>query len=228
MCTRKKITGRQCPCKVPRLLLGNSPNQSTMVAPLSTAPSSPASASSSPSPASPEALMPPAPLSLAPAPAPPALALPGGEARVNEDALPEALAALEPKAELSSPGEVIELSNEDEPKDLTPLVIAAPTTPAIPTIPTASVAYDILGPSAPCTAGPPDTSHDEITRKLYIELNREILGIPGDGGLVILISNEEEDIEAEEKVDDEEKDDAVSDSGSSMESEAAPISPLSS
>lgn len=70
-------------------------------------------------------------------------------------------------------------------------------------------------------------SHDEkITRMVYIELNHEALSIPRDGGLVILNSNDEKDIKAEEKVNKEEKDDTVSSDGSLMESEAAPISPL--
>jgi hypothetical protein len=75
-------------------------------------------------------------------------------------------------------------------------------------------------------------SHDEeIARKLYVELNREALGIPGDGGLVILSSDSEEEVTEEEEVDGEEKKEEVKDepagSGSLTGGEAAPISPSS-
>ena len=39
----------------------------------------------------------------------------------------------------------------------------------------------------------PDTSGDwEFARKLFVELNREAIGIPGDGALVDLVSDDEE------------------------------------
>lgn len=103
--------------------------------PPSPATSSPSSASTSLPLASLEAPAPPslAPLPLAPEPAPPTLALPGREARVDEEVAPEVLAVLMPKAEPSSPGEVIELSN-DEPKSLTPLIATA-ALPAAPSSP---------------------------------------------------------------------------------------------
>ncbi|XP_066354598.1 uncharacterized protein [Miscanthus floridulus] len=44
---------------------------------------------------------------------------------------------------------------------------------------------------------------EEIMRKLFVELNREAIGIPRDGGLVILSSNSKEEIIEEEEVDEE-------------------------
>ena len=40
-------------------------------------------------------------------------------------------------------------------------------------------------------------------RKLFVELNHKTIGIPGDGGLMILNSDDEEEVTEEE--DDEEK-----------------------
>lgn len=52
-------------------------------------------------------------------------------------------------------------------------------------------------------------SHDEeIARKLFIELNHEAIGIPGDGGLVILNSDDEDEATEEEEVDEEEEEEA--------------------
>jgi hypothetical protein len=94
------------------------------------------------------------------------------------------------------------------------------------------VVTDIPSPFAPYTAGPTDTSHDEeIARRFHIELNREALGILGDGGLVILSCDSEEEVIEEEEVDEEESEEEVKDkpvgSGSSIGGEAAPISPPS-
>jgi hypothetical protein len=93
---RKKTASRPLPRKVSRLLLSSMPGQSAEVPP-SPMTSSSSSASTSSPPASLEA---PVPLALEPAP--PALALPSREARVDEEATPEALAVLVPKAEPSS------------------------------------------------------------------------------------------------------------------------------
>jgi hypothetical protein len=45
---------------------------------------------------------------------------------------------------------------------------------------------------------------EEITRKLFVKLNREAIFIPRDGGLVILSSDSEVEI-TEEEADEEEK-----------------------
>lgn len=59
-------------------------------------------------------------------------------------------------------------------------------------IPTSTVPAE-AGPSAPRVSARPDTSCDkEFPRALFITLNREALGIPGDGGLVDLVSDEED------------------------------------
>jgi hypothetical protein len=79
----------------------------------------------------------------------------------------------------------------------------APAAPIISTTPTTSIAptvLDFLRPSTPCVIGQPDTNHDEeIVRKLFVELNREAIGILGDGGLVILSSDDEEEATEEEE-----------------------------
>jgi hypothetical protein len=67
-------------------------------------------------------------------------ALLGREARVDEDALPEVIAMLSPKPLPSSPEEVIELSNEDEPEILTPSGVIAPIAPIVNAIPVTTVA----------------------------------------------------------------------------------------
>ena len=98
---------------------------------------------------------------------------------------------------------MIELSDEDEPEGSTPPVGAAPAALVISTAPAASA---IPGSSTPCAFGWPDKSHDEeIARRLFIELNREAIGIPGDGGLVILGSDNDEEATEEEEVDEEEE-----------------------
>jgi hypothetical protein len=105
---------------------------------------------------------------------------------------------LSAKPEPSSPGEVIKLSDDDEPENVTPLVVATPATPivsAAPAILIVSIASNIPGPSIPRAVGLLDMSRDEeIARKLYIKLNRGALGILGDRGLVILSSDDEEDV----------------------------------
>ena len=67
-------------------------------------------------------------------------------------------------------------------------------------------------------------------RKLFVELNREAIGIPGDGGLVILSSDSEEE-SIEEEANEEEKKEELKDepagSGWSTGGEADPISPPS-
>jgi hypothetical protein len=45
-----------------------------------------------------------------------------------------------------------------------------------------------------------DTSHDEeLTRKLFGDLNRDILGPPGDGKIIILDDSDDDDKAQEEK-----------------------------
>jgi hypothetical protein len=47
----------------------------------------------------------------------------------------------------------------------------------------------------------PDTSHDfEFTQHLYGELNRALLGSPGDGKIIILSDSDEEEEESEETI----------------------------
>lgn len=107
------------------------------------------------------------------------------------------------KVEPASPGKVIKLSDGDEPEG--PILSGAAV----------HVASSSTGPSAPCVAGLPDTSGDEeFVRKLFVELNCEAIGIPGDGSLVILDSDEEGN--------DNEKEDAVGNGASSSDGEAAP------
>ncbi|CAD6219105.1 unnamed protein product [Miscanthus lutarioriparius] len=81
---------------------------------------------------------------------------------------------------------VIELSN-DEPEDLiASIAVAASTGPSK------------ARPSTPRVAIMPDTSDDwEFARKLFVELNREAIGIPGDGALVDLVSDNEDTMEAD-------------------------------
>ncbi|CAD6270135.1 unnamed protein product [Miscanthus lutarioriparius] len=148
-------------------------------------------------------------------PTPPALVVPGGEARVGEGAPLQSPARPSTQPVPSALEVVIELSIEDELKDPT---LPASTAPAAPIISTANVAcatsalLDFPGLSTPCTGGSLDTSHDEeITRKLFVELNCEAIGIPGDSGLVILSSDCKEEIIEEEEVDEEEKKDEVKD-----------------
>ncbi|CAD6260865.1 unnamed protein product [Miscanthus lutarioriparius] len=117
----------------------------------------------------------------------------------------------------AAPEVVIELSNEDELKDSGPLVGPVPIAPAstAATASVASTALDIPGPSAPCTAGSPDTSHDEeIARKLFVELNREAISILGDNDLVILSSDSEEEVTEEEDADEEEEENEPAGGGS--------------
>jgi len=74
-----------------------------------------------------------------------------------------------------------------------------------------SVVPDIPRPSTPCAIGQPDMSRDEeIARKLFVELNREAIGIPRDGGLVILSSDSEEE-SIEEEANKEEKKEELKD-----------------
>jgi len=70
---------------------------------------------------------------------------------------------------------VVEIS-DDELEDLTASVTA-----------TASISPSEAGPSAPRVTAVPDTSGDwEFAHKLFVELNREAIGISGDGALVDL------------------------------------------
>ena len=125
-----------------------------------------------------------------------------------------------------APEVVIELSVEPVGGASTPeLVGGASVAPVV------STALDVPGPSAPCTAGSPDMSHDEeIMRRLFVELNREAISILGDGGLVILSSDSEEEVVEEEEAVEEEKDESTG-GGSPSRGSPAPISlasPLSS
>ena len=125
---------------------------------------------------------------------------------------------------------VIELSEEDEPIGSTPLVGVAPATPVISNAPTTSVSSavpNIPRPSTPCTVGRPDTSHDEeIARKLFVKINHEGISILGDGGLMILSSNDEEEATEEKEANKEEEEvkDELAGSGSPLRNYAAPIS----
>lgn len=63
---------------------------------------------------------------------------------------------------------------------------------------TASAGPSNVGPSTPRVAVVPDTSGDwEFAQKLFVELNREAIGIPGDGALVDLVSDDEDIMEAD-------------------------------
>ncbi|CAD6336857.1 unnamed protein product [Miscanthus lutarioriparius] len=136
---------------------------------------------------------------------------------VDESAPPGSPAGLSTMLVSSVPELVIELFDEDEPESSTPSVGGSSATSVILTTPAASATLDILGPFAPCAAGSPDMSRDEeITRKLFVELNHEAIGILGDGGLVILSSDSEEEVTEEEEADEEE--DEPTGSGSSSKS----------
>ena len=57
----------------------------------------------------------------------------------------------------------------------------------------ASIGPSEARPSAPWVTAMPDTSGDwEFARKLFVELNWEAIGIPSDGALVDLVSDDEE------------------------------------
>ena len=106
-----------------------------------------------------------------------------------------------------------------------PRVVVAPAAPVLPVVPTI---LDVPDPSSPRATGPLNTNRDaEIMRKLFVKLNHETLDILADGDLVFLSSDDEEDVVEEGKVDEEEKDDATGSSGSSRDSQAAPISSAS-
>jgi hypothetical protein len=105
----------------------------------------------------------------------------------------------------SAPEVVIELFDKGKPKDLTPPVVHVPAAPVSIAAP-AFIVSNTPGTSTSCAVGQLDTSHDEeITRKLFIELNCEAIGILGDGSLVILSSDDEEEVTGEEEEDDEEE-----------------------
>lgn len=78
------------------------------------------------------------------------------------------------------PKEVIKLYDDESESLVVPDVVASATPSE-------------AGPSAPHATAPPDTSGDEaFARDLFITLNREAIGIPGDGSHVDLVSNEED------------------------------------
>ncbi|CAD6342248.1 unnamed protein product [Miscanthus lutarioriparius] len=190
---RKKTAGRHR-SKILRLLLGDSPGQSGGLLP------PPPSTPSSPSPALlPVTLAIPAlTSSSAPSVVPPSVpALPyHGEAMVvkvepteepvvsasADSAISESPIKLLdlPESSTSAAKKVIELS-DDESEGLAAL-----------DVPTSAVPAE-ASPSAPRIFAHPGTSGDEeFARALFITLNREALGIPGDGGLVDLVSDEED------------------------------------
>jgi len=113
---------------------------------------------------------------------------------------------------------VIELSDEDEPEGSALPVGGVPATPVLSITPTTSIAsatLDIPSPSTPYAAGSLNMSRDEeIVRRLFGKLNREAIGIPKDGRLVILYSDSEEEVTEEEEVDEEEKKDELAGGGS--------------
>lgn len=131
-------------------------------------------------------------------------------AGVTDVELPEDLgmaspAPIVPKVEVPSPKEVIELSEGEELDDPIPSGVAA------------RADSSGAGPCAPRVAVPPDTSGDEeFARRLFVSLNRDAIGIPGDGALVDLFS-----------VDDEEEEDMASSGGAPTHGEASPRSPPS-
>lgn len=133
-----------------------------------------------------------------------------GVAGVTDVELPEDLgmaspAPIVPKVEVPSPKEVIELSEGEELDDPIPSGVAA------------RADSSGAGPCAPRVAVPPDTSGDEeFARRLFVSLNRDAIGIPGDGALVDLFS-----------VDDEEEEDMASSGGAPTHGEASPRSPPS-
>jgi hypothetical protein len=89
------------------------------------------------------------------------------------------------KLESSALPRGIELS-DDESEDLIAPVAATAT----------SAGPSEAGPSAPRVTAVPNTSGDwEFTRKLFVELNQEAIGIPDDGALVDLVSDDEEAME---------------------------------
>ena len=156
------------------------------------------------------------PLAMLPTPLAPAIS--EGDAGVDEGTPPGSLARLLTQSVPSALEVVIELSDEDKPEGLTPWVGGASIAPIVSTAPTASVAstaLDIPDPFAPCTVGSPDTSRDEeIVRRLFVKLNREAIGISGDGGLVILSSDSEEEVTEVEEADEEEEKDEPAGGGS--------------
>ncbi|XP_066385164.1 predicted GPI-anchored protein 58 [Miscanthus floridulus] len=199
---RKKTIGRKRPHKVLRLLLTQLPGQSATAAASSSTSSPPASTPASPSPTSSGAPAPAAALPLAKTQVALAPAVPGEEREVNEVASPGFPVGPATQPVPSALEVVIELSDEGEPEGSIPSAGAAPVAPVSIAAPAsvASTALDVPGPSAPCAAGSPDTSRDEeITRKLFVELNHEAIGILGDGSLVILSSDSEEEVTEEEE-----------------------------
>lgn len=78
--------------------------------------------------------------------------------------------------------EVVDLSFGNELGSLVPVGAAA------------RAASPRAGPSTSRAAVPPDTSGDEENaRKLFVLLNRKEIGIPGDGALMNLVSDDEEE-----------------------------------
>jgi hypothetical protein len=94
-----------------------------------------------------------------------------------------ALALAVPRSNMPPQG-IIELS-DDESEDL--IASTAATVGADPSE---------ARPSTPRVPAVPNTSGDwEFARKLFVDLNWEAIGIPDDGALVDLVSNEEEAVE---------------------------------
>ena len=84
-----------------------------------------------------------------------------------------------PKSSTSAVKKVIKLS-DDESEGLAALDVPTSAVPAEDS------------PSAPRVFARPGTSGDEeFARALFVTLNHEALGIPGDGGLVDLVSDED-------------------------------------
>ena len=78
--------------------------------------------------------------------------------------------ALEVSAPIAPPPEVVELFDDKSEGLIDSVAVAASTGPSD------------LGPSVPRVTVVPDMSGDwELARKLFVELNREAIRIPGDG-----------------------------------------------
>lgn len=137
-------------------------------------------ADSPPAPTSPPTLVSPS-LGLALALPAPALPEPSGLVAVKVEKVEDPAAAVTSKEATVKLDEVLVLS-DDESEDLVPLRAGK------------CVASPRDGPYTPHVAVVPNTSGDEeFARKLFVALNREAIGIPGDGALVDLVSDSEEE-----------------------------------
>lgn len=120
----------------------------------------------------------------------------------------------------SAPEMVIELLNDDELLDPSPpSAAAAPTAPdafVTPNAPIIPATADIPEPTAPCAlaAWSDARGDEEFARRLFIELNREAMGIPKDGGLVILSDDDEKEVAGEVADEEEELDEEDEATGS--------------